>query len=274
MDAVFALEVSVCVVALDHNGCGFDAGLVAVQVIHHLVGEIVPLCPAGIHTVKHLRPVLGLGAARSGMDREDGIGTVILSGEQRGEARLLHLSLQPCKTRLHLWHQGVVLFLVAHFAQGHQIVPLAFPFPLRLQLVLQLTHSAGHLLGLLQVVPKAGRGAFRVQHIQLLLGGGQVQGLGQLVQGRLDVVQLYLVLVKLQHRSHAHFRSNSSYIISESPHDVKKNPPKRRAGSSIADIGLLVAVKNEIVHVSRSGRPTRLILPLLFRHFPAPPSVF
>ncbi|QBB67055.1 hypothetical protein SRB521_02797 [Intestinimonas butyriciproducens] len=78
----------------------------------------------------------------------------------------------------------------------------------------------------------------------------------------------------MQHRSHAHFRSNSSYIISESPHDVKKNPPKRRAGSSIADIGLLVAVKNEIVHVSRSGRPTRLILPLLFRHFPAPPSVF
>ena len=48
--------------------------------------------------------------------------------------------------------------------------------------------------------------------------------LGQLVQGRLDVVEFYLILVELQHRLHAHFRSNSLYIISESSYIVKINP--------------------------------------------------
>ena len=58
-----------------------------------------PLRPPGVHPVKHLGPVLGLGAPGSGMDGQNHIGAVILPGEQglhplrrqRPEADLLRL---------------------------------------------------------------------------------------------------------------------------------------------------------------------------------------
>ena len=61
-------EIAVGVLALDHNGGGLDARLVALLIVHDLIGEAVALGPAGVHPVEHLGPVLGLGAAGAGVE--------------------------------------------------------------------------------------------------------------------------------------------------------------------------------------------------------------
>ena len=67
--ALLAAQVAVGMVAADLEGHGLHAGLVAVQVVQHLHGEAHLLAVAGVHAVEHLRPVLGLGAARTRMER-------------------------------------------------------------------------------------------------------------------------------------------------------------------------------------------------------------
>ena len=70
---------------------------------------------------------------------------------------------------------------------------------LAVHLVLEGLDTLLHLLGLLQVVPEAVGGALRLQHLRLPLGGLQAQGLLQLVQFWLEIVEFYLVFVKLKH---------------------------------------------------------------------------
>ena len=82
VDAVLPLQEAVGVLALDHNGSGFQAGLIALLIVHNLVGEAVAFRPAGIHPVEHLAPVLGFGAAGTGLEAHHGIVLVIMAGEQ------------------------------------------------------------------------------------------------------------------------------------------------------------------------------------------------
>ena len=133
--AVLTLEVAVGILTLDGNGGALEAGLVAVQVVQRLAHVAVALRPAGVHAEEHLRPVLGLGAARAGVKGEDGIGAVILAGEQSGQLGLLYLGLQLGEALLHFGNQSLVLGLVAQLAQGHQVVPLGLALLLALNLV-------------------------------------------------------------------------------------------------------------------------------------------
>ena len=68
-------------------------GLVPVQIVQGLDLEAVALPPAAVHAQQHLGPVLGLGAARTGMEGENGIVFIILAGEQSGQ--LLNSPDQP-----------------------------------------------------------------------------------------------------------------------------------------------------------------------------------
>ena len=52
-----------------------------------------------------------------------GGGVVVLPGQQGGQPGGLHLPLQGGEACLHLGDEGLVLLLIAHLAQGHQIVP-------------------------------------------------------------------------------------------------------------------------------------------------------
>ena len=83
VNTVLTLQIAVGILPLDEDGGGLDARLIAGLVVHELIGVAVALSPAGIHPVEHLRPVLGLGAACSGVEGEDGVVGVVLAGQQR-----------------------------------------------------------------------------------------------------------------------------------------------------------------------------------------------
>ena len=157
------------------------------------------LGPAGVHPVEHLGPVLGLGAASPGMDGQNDVGAVILPGEQGLQPGGLHVGLQGGKALRQLGDEALILKLVAHLAQGHQVVPLGLAPVLAVHLILKVLDALLHLLGLGQVVPEAVGGRLGLEHVQLPLRPLQVQGLGQLFQRRGQIVQLYLIFIELEH---------------------------------------------------------------------------
>ena len=66
--AVFALEKAIGVCALNENAGGFDACLVAVEIVENFVAQAVALDPVRVHAVEHLRPILRLRAACTGLE--------------------------------------------------------------------------------------------------------------------------------------------------------------------------------------------------------------
>ena len=197
VDAVLALEVAVGVLALDEDGGGLDARLVAGLVVHELIGVAVALGPAGIHTVQHLRPVLGLRAACAGVEGEDGVVAVVFAGEQGGQAALTDLLFQRLVAGGHVLQLGGIVLLLGHLAQGQGVLPFGHQLVVLLDLVLQALDLAAHLLAALQVVPEALLLRLLLQLGQLLPGLGDAQGLLQLAQGGLQRQQLLLIFVVL-----------------------------------------------------------------------------
>ena len=195
VDAVLALQKAVGVLALDGDGGGLDARLVALLVVQNLVDEAVTLGPAGVHAVEHLGPVLGLGAAGAGVELQNGVVGVVLAGEQGGHPGLLHLLLQAGVFAFQLLQDLGVVLLLAHFAQGGQILPGGDQLLLAGDLVLQLLQALLHLLGALQVVPEAVLGGLVLQAGGLLSGALDVQSGGQLVQLRPQLPQFLFVNV-------------------------------------------------------------------------------
>ena len=195
VDAVLALQEAVGVVPLDGNGCGLDARLVSVLIVQDLVGEVVALRPAGVHAVEHLGPVLGLGAAGAGVKGQNGAVAVVLPGEQRGHPGFLHLFLQRLEAGLQLVQQLRVVRLLAHLAQGRQVLPLGHQLVLAGDLVLQLLEALLHLLGPLQIVPEAVLGGLVLQLLGLRPGAVHIQRGGELVQLGTQVPELLLIFV-------------------------------------------------------------------------------
>ena len=58
-----------------------EPGLVAGLVVDDLALEPAPLDPAQVHAQQHLGPVLRLGAAGAGMNRDDGVPAIVLAAE-------------------------------------------------------------------------------------------------------------------------------------------------------------------------------------------------
>ena len=85
MHAALGLGVAVGVLALDEDGGLADAGLVAGLHVLQFHGEAAALGPAVVHAEEHVGPVVRLGAARAGLDGEDGVVAVELAGEERGD---------------------------------------------------------------------------------------------------------------------------------------------------------------------------------------------
>ena len=56
------------------------------------------------------------------MDGEHAVQVVVLAGEQGGKAGLLQILHQMLIALFHLGHQGLVLHLLPHLAQGEQIL--------------------------------------------------------------------------------------------------------------------------------------------------------
>ena len=193
--AVLALQKAIGILALDGDGRGLDARLVTVFIVEDLVGELMPLRPAGVHPVEHLGPVLGLGAAGTGVEGQNGVVAVVLPGEERSHPGLLHLLLQGVEPVLELLEQFGVIGLLAHLAKGGEILPLVDELLLPGHLVLQLLEALLHLLGALQVVPESILGGLILQPGGLGAGAVDVQRRGELLQLRAQLPELLLVLV-------------------------------------------------------------------------------
>ena len=194
------LEVAVGVKALHQDGSGLDAGFVPVQVVQDLIGEALLFDVHGVHPVEHLGPVLGLGAARPGVEGEDGVAAVVLPGEEGGEGHGLHLLLEGVGIFQGFLVDRVVLLPQSQLDEGEGVVVQGGEAAVAFQLALYRPGPLEDLLGSLGVVPKARfRGAL-VQLLALHLQPVNIQGLAQLPEGGLHSCQAQSQFVQFQHR--------------------------------------------------------------------------
>ena len=114
MHAVFALQITVGVLTLDHDRRALETGLVAVEIVEHLEFKAVLVRPLHIHAVEHLRPVLRLGSARAGMHFQVSVVLVQLAGKQRFQFVALSLLFQFFQMRKQFRQHRLVFLGLRH----------------------------------------------------------------------------------------------------------------------------------------------------------------
>ena len=188
MDTVLPVEEAVSILTFNHDGGGLDAGLVPLLIVHDFVGEPVALGPPGIHAVEHLGPILGLRAASAGVEGQNGIGGIVFPGQQRLQPGGFHALNQRVVLLFQFGQEGLVLLLVAHFAQDHHVLPRGTALGLGLQLTFELLELLQHPLRLFRVVPKAVGSTLSFQKVHFLGSAVQVKGFFQLIQLRTKII--------------------------------------------------------------------------------------
>ena len=110
------------------------AGLFAVEPRQQLDVVALGLAVAQVHAQQHLRPVLGLGAAGSRMDRHEGVLVVVRAGE-------LEIELEGAKTLLELVEERGKIVVRQTFgeklAPGRQLLAVGDEPLVGLELALQ-----------------------------------------------------------------------------------------------------------------------------------------
>ena len=171
----------------------------------------MPFCPHVVHAVKHLCPVLCLGSAGSGVERQDGIVAVILTGEERSETHTLQFLFECLILLFQFRKEAVVIFLHGDLTQSDHVFPGGLKLLKLLYFTLQLSQSFLHFLGIFHVIPELGTGACHLQFLDFLGCGIQIQCLSHQVYRGLDVVQFYLIFFVLYC---CHFSTTSSTFLS------------------------------------------------------------
>ena len=151
MYAGFRLQEAIGVIAGDHDRCTFQTSFVAVQIVQQFCLEVVAFCPAVVHTVEHLCPVLCLSAACSGVECQNGVGTVILAGQQRSQFQGFQF-LDELVRFLVEFRVGFLLALLhGEFDQGENVVQRFFHFLILFNAVFQRLDFLQYLLGIFQI---------------------------------------------------------------------------------------------------------------------------
>jgi hypothetical protein len=153
VDALLSAEQPVGVLPRRAERRGLDAGLLPRAGLEQLHREPAGLGPAHHHPQHHLGPVLGVGAARPGVDGHERVARVVWAGEQpllleRGEALLdrreLLLDLGG--------HAGILL---GKLDETFEIVDVGLQAPERLDLACSARVLGGDLGGRGLVVPES-----------------------------------------------------------------------------------------------------------------------
>ena len=115
VDPGFRLEVPVGVFARDLDGYALDAGFLARLQVQGIEGVVPGFHPAQVHAHEHFRPVLGLGTARSGVNRNDGVLRVVGRRQHALQRRRLQEALQRPDPFFNLVESVPVVLLYGHF---------------------------------------------------------------------------------------------------------------------------------------------------------------
>ena len=158
-------------------------------------------CPAGVHPVQHLGPVLRLGSAGPCVEGQNSIFAIIFPGQQGGQAYLRHAGLQQFRIGSRFL---IYTFIPGFFRQFNQRQGILIK---RLQLLVglyagfQLRGALQHLLAVFHIIPKAGFCRFAFQLGNLDSQFINVEGLLQFPKLRFHALQLQAQFFKLQHNS-------------------------------------------------------------------------
>ena len=87
MQTRFAFQIAVGHRSANRDRSIVDSGFVVVVSIEQNDRVVIFLCPAGVHPQHHFRPVIGIGSAIAGMNRQDRSATVVGTVEQRLSVR-------------------------------------------------------------------------------------------------------------------------------------------------------------------------------------------
>src|SRR5439155_8572152 len=169
------LEVAVGVLAVDLDRGVLDPRFLAGLEVEEARGVAVALRPAQVHAQQHLRPVLRLGPARSGVDRDQRAEAVPLAREQALELEIGDLLLDPLELARELVEQRLVALALGqlqHLPQRPEFLLARAPFLDRALRSLQRRHGPLRLLG---PVPEARRAQARLEVPDLALAGIDVK---------------------------------------------------------------------------------------------------
>ncbi len=163
MHADLRLQQAVGILAVDLEGGGFDAGAFTLQPVGDDGLEAVALGPPQVHAEQHFGPVLAFGAARTGVNGDDGAAHVVFAGEQHGGLEALE--------ELAIGFQiagdvgSDILALAGELEKGIQIVGHGADALVARNRLFQALAFLHDLLALFGLIPEIGRG-------DLLLGLG------------------------------------------------------------------------------------------------------
>ena len=199
MHAVFALQIAVGVLTLDHDRRALETGLVAVEIVEHLEFKAVLVRPLHIHAVEHLRPVLRLGAARAGVEGQNRVAVVVFAGKERRESCLLHIGFEFTVALFELGQQARVVHLRSHVDQREQIVARGNELFVAVNFIVQLLGAHLVFLRALQIVPEAVLVRLELEAVQLLTGLLDLQRLEEVFKCFVHRKQLLLVGIVFDH---------------------------------------------------------------------------
>ena len=130
--------------------------------------EAAPFAPPAVHPQEHLGPVLCVDPAVLGVDPTDGVGLVVLTGEQAAQLELGELGLQGDDAGLGLGLVALVALLAGQLVEDLDVVHLRRQRVIGVEVVLDGRVLAGEAFGAVLIVPEVGCGD---RHLQLSQAG-------------------------------------------------------------------------------------------------------
>ena len=88
------LQISICMIPVNLESHGLDTRFISVQEVQLFNCKAVLIGPACIHSVKHTRPIAGLGSAGTGMKRNNRIALVKFARKKRLNSECFKLLLK------------------------------------------------------------------------------------------------------------------------------------------------------------------------------------
>ena len=188
--------------------------------------------PLHVHAVEHLRPVLRLGAARAGVERQNGVAVVVFAGKERRESRLLHIGFELFVALFELGQQARVVHLRSHVDQRKQIVARGNELFVAVDLILELLGAHLVFLRAFQIVPEAVLMGLQLEALELLTGLLDLQCLEEVFKRFVHCKQFLLVGIVFDHSHGVLSPFRCSFISRKS---ISHTPDKGKKKSALRD---------------------------------------